>query len=97
MPGVHLKMILGSIENIACSALNLKVLLEPGQREVCKMLQLLEFVTGIDEDEARSVRLAVRNTKTWSCLIAARQVDAAGVTCPSNVIYLHCGWTACTH
>ena len=34
VPGVHLKMILGSLEKIACSALNLKVLLEPGQREL---------------------------------------------------------------
>ena len=46
-------MILGCIEKIAFSALNLKVLLEPGQREVArwKMLQLLEFVTGIDKEE----------------------------------------------
>ena len=51
--GVHLKMILFCIEKIAFSALNLKVLLEPGQREVArwKMLQLLEFVTGIDKEK----------------------------------------------
>ena len=54
MPGVHLKMILGRIEKIASSALNVKVLLEPGQREVArwKMLQLSEFVTQIDREEA---------------------------------------------
>ena len=53
VPGVHLKMIFGCIEKIAFSALNLKVLLEPGQREVArwKMLQLFEFVTGIDKEE----------------------------------------------
>ena len=53
VPGVYLKMILGCIDKIPFSALNLKVLLEPGQREVAfwKMLQLLEFVAGIDKDE----------------------------------------------
>ena len=46
-------MILACCEKIAFSALNLKVLHEPGQREVArwKMLQLLEFVTGIDMEE----------------------------------------------
>ena len=53
VPGVYLKMILGCIVKIPFSALNLKVLLEPGQREVAlwKMLQLSEFVAGIDKDE----------------------------------------------
>ena len=50
VPGVDLKLILVYIEKIALSALNLKVL--PGQREVAQwLLQLLEFVTGIDKDE----------------------------------------------
>ena len=51
--GVHLKMILGCIEKVAFSALNLKVPLEAGQREVArwKLLQLSEFVTEIDKEE----------------------------------------------
>ena len=53
VPAVHLKMILVYIEKIAFSALDLKVLLDPGQREVArwKMFQLLEFVTWIDKEE----------------------------------------------
>ena len=53
VPAVHLKMILACNENIASSALNLKVLLEAGQRDVprWKMLQPLKFVTGIDKEE----------------------------------------------
>ena len=36
VPAVQLKMILECIEKIACSALNLKVLLDPGQWEVAQ-------------------------------------------------------------
>ena len=84
VPAVHLKMILACIEKIAFSALSLKVLLEPGKREVArwKMLQLSEFVTGIDKEK---VRIAVRNTAPWPCLIATRHVDAASVTCLQSV------------
>ena len=32
------------------------------------------------------MRIAVRSTTPWACLIAARHVDAVGVTCPSRVI-----------
>ena len=36
VPGVHVKMIFGCIEKIVFGALNLKVLLQPGQREVAR-------------------------------------------------------------
>ena len=87
------------IEKIAFSVLNLKVLLEPGQREVArwKMLQLLEFVTGIDKEE-----LVGENRSTQYHAMAMSDRNEArgrhGRDLPSKVVHLQKGWcTACTH